>query len=51
VLVVFGASALLRSQNDLFFSLLATALIAALQWHFEREENSLENSPEFRPCD
>jgi signal transduction histidine kinase len=30
VLVVFGASAFLRSQNDLFFSLLATALIAVL---------------------
>ncbi len=30
VLVVFGASALLRTQNDLFFSLLATALIAVL---------------------
>ena len=30
VLVVFGASALLRAQNDLFFSLLATALIAVL---------------------
>jgi signal transduction histidine kinase len=30
VLVVFGASALLRTHNDLFFSLLATALIAVL---------------------
>ena len=30
VLVVFGAGALLRGQNDVFFSLLATALIAAL---------------------
>jgi Histidine kinase-, DNA gyrase B-, and HSP90-like ATPase len=30
VLVVFGASAVLRSQNDLFLSLLATALIAVL---------------------
>lgn len=30
VLVVFGASALLRTRNDLFFSLLATALIAVL---------------------
>ncbi len=30
VLVVFGASALLRAQNDLFFSVLATALIAVL---------------------
>jgi signal transduction histidine kinase len=30
VLVVFGASALLRTQNDVFFSLLATALIAVL---------------------
>ncbi len=30
VLVVFGASSLLRAQNDLFFSLLATALIAVL---------------------
>src|SRR5579859_463447 len=30
VLIVFGASALLRAQNDLFFSLLATALIAVL---------------------
>ena len=30
VLVVFGASALLRVQNDLFLSLLATALIAVL---------------------
>jgi signal transduction histidine kinase len=30
VLVVFGASALLRAQNDVFFSLLATALIAVL---------------------
>ena len=30
VLVVFGAGALLRVQNDLFFSLLATALIAVL---------------------
>ncbi|MFL5587276.1 MAG: sensor histidine kinase [Ktedonobacteraceae bacterium] len=30
VLVVFGASALLRAQNELFFSLLATALVAVL---------------------
>jgi len=30
VLIVFGASALLRAWNDLFFSLLATALIAVL---------------------
>ncbi len=30
VLIVFGASALLRTHNDLFFSLLATALIAVL---------------------
>src|SRR5581483_4905372 len=30
VLVVFGASVLLRAENDLFFSLLATALIAVL---------------------
>ncbi|GHP00095.1 hypothetical protein KSF_101420 [Reticulibacter mediterranei] len=30
VLIVFGASALLRAENDLFFSLLATALIAVL---------------------
>ncbi|HCI78595.1 MAG TPA: hypothetical protein DHW02_02770 [Ktedonobacter sp.] len=30
VLVVFGASALLHTSNDLFFSLLATALIAVL---------------------
>src|SRR6266699_309583 len=30
VLVVFGASSLLRAQNDVFFSLLATALIAVL---------------------
>src|SRR5579859_3141112 len=30
VLIVFGASALLHTQNDLFFSLLATALIAVL---------------------
>src|SRR6266852_2640960 len=30
VLIVFGASALLRAHNDLFFSLLATALIAVL---------------------
>ncbi len=30
VLVVFGAGALLRTQNDVFFSLLATALIAVL---------------------
>jgi hypothetical protein len=30
VLVVFGASAFLRAENDLFFSLLATALIAVL---------------------
>ncbi len=30
VLVVFGASVLLRTQNDVFFSLLATALIAVL---------------------
>ena len=30
VLIVFGASALLRVENDLFFSLLATALIAVL---------------------
>ena len=30
VLIVFGASALLRTHNDLFFSLLATAIIAVL---------------------
>lgn len=30
VLIVFGASTLLRTHNDLFFSLLATALIAVL---------------------
>ena len=30
VLIVFGASALVHTQNDLFFSLLATALIAVL---------------------
>ena len=30
VLVVFGASTLLRAQNELFFSLLATALVAVL---------------------
>ena len=30
VLIVFGASALVRTHNDLFFSLLATAIIAVL---------------------
>lgn len=26
-------------------------VIGPLQWHLEREENSLENSSDLRPCD
>src|SRR6266516_3725131 len=36
VLVVFGAGALLRTQNDVFFSLLATALMAVLFQHLRQ---------------